>query len=134
MAKICKVLVVEDDPDVKALLEAVLGYEGYHFSAVANGAEMRRALARGDIDVAVIDVLLPGGDNGYALAKEAADCGCGVILVTGHGLHFEAVERSGYRYLLKPYRASSLLELVEEVLEETRARCQVKDRVLGATA
>jgi hypothetical protein len=36
------------------------------------------------------------------LAEEAADQGCGVILVTGHGKFHEDVEKSGHRYLFNP--------------------------------
>ena len=134
VTKICKVLVVEDNQDIQDLLGEAFGHEGYHFTLVSNGAAMRQALAAGDVDIVLIDVLLPGGENGIALAEEAAAHGCGVILVTGHHDHFETVEKSGHRYLFKPYRIAPLLELVDQVLRESKARCTAKGRSYGGAA
>ena len=130
MERVCRVLVVEDNHDIRDLLADVFDHEGYRFTLASNGAEMRGALAGGDIDVVIIDVVLPG-ESGLALAKEAADRGCGVILVTGHHDHFETVYKSGHRYAFKPYRLKSLLALVDEALREAKARCRVKDRRYG---
>ena len=78
MDKICKVLVVENDRDIQQLLNDVFEYEGYHFATVAHGVAMRDALAQGDVDVVIIDVVLPGGEDGFVLAKQATDLGHGV--------------------------------------------------------
>jgi DNA-binding response OmpR family regulator len=99
--------------------------------AVTNGGEMRKALAAGDVDVAVIDVVLPGPEDGLALAKEVAAQRVGVILVTGSHDHFETVEKSGHRYLFKPFRIDSLLSLADELLRESKVRCRIKNRQYG---
>jgi two-component system, OmpR family, response regulator len=132
VVKVCKVLIVEDNADIQQLLGNVFSYEGYEFAIAGDGRVMRHILAAENIDVVIVDVALPGGETGFTLAKHALDQGCGVILVTGHGQYFEAVEKSGHRYLLKPFRMRSLLELVDEVLKEVRARCVVKKRAYGA--
>jgi DNA-binding NtrC family response regulator len=126
MAKVCKVLIVEDSTDIQQLLGDVLAHEGYEFVIAGDGRAMRAILAADDIDVVIVDVALPGGETGLTLAKHAVDEGCGVVLVTGHGKYFEDVEKSGHRYLFKPFRMASLLELVNQVLQETRRRCVVK--------
>lgn len=127
--KICKVLIVENDRDIQQLLSDVFEYEGYRFTTVADGIAMRDALAQGDIDVVIIDVVLPGGENGFDLAKQATDLGHGVILVTGHGGHYDAVTKSGHRYLFKPFKMNSLFALVDQVLRETHVRCVTKNRL-----
>jgi two-component system, OmpR family, response regulator len=132
MARICKVLIVEDDGDVRAVINEMLAFEGYEFLMAADAASMRRLLADDDVDVVIVDVVLPGGESGLALAQELTDQGYGVILVTGHHQHFDRVEQSGHRYLLKPFRMNSLLELVDQVLRETQARCQTRSRRSGA--
>lgn len=129
-ARVCRVLVVENNRDIQELLEDVFLDEGFRFAVVSGGREMREAIAAGDIDVAVIDVLLPGED-GMALAKEVAAQGIAVILVTGSHDHFETVEKSGHRYLFKPFRISSLLTLAGELLQQSKANCQVKHRQYG---
>jgi two-component system OmpR family response regulator len=131
MARICKVLVVEDNFEIRQLLGDLFGYEGYRFDCVATAAEFRKAMAKGDVDVAIVDYVIPGPEDGLALANEAADIGCGVILVTGHHDHFTSVENCGHRYLYKPFTIKSLIELVEETLHETRRKCEVKGRRYG---
>lgn len=132
--KTCRVLIVEDRREIQELLVDVFLYEGFRFAVVSNGAEMREALAGGDVDVAVIDVVLPGGETGIALAAEVASRGVGVILVTGSHDHFETVEKSGHRYLFKPFKIDSLLALADELLRETKARCQANNRAYGTGA
>jgi two-component system OmpR family response regulator len=131
MTRVCKILVVEDNADIRELLGDLFGYEGYRFDCVGNGEAFRAALATGDVDVAIIDFVVPGPDDGLALAKIATDRGCGVILVTGHHDHFTAVENCGHRYLYKPFAIKSLLELVDETLRATRHKCEVKGRRYG---
>jgi two-component system, OmpR family, response regulator len=120
MKRICRVLVVEDNDGIRDFLHALFDDEGYHIAIVAGGEPMRAALATDRFDVALIDVTLPGADDGFALAKLASAAGCGVILVTGNARHFEAVKASGHRYLLKPFRVERLLTLVSELIAEAK--------------
>lgn len=133
MSKVCRVLVVEDDPDVQQVFDMALELEGYKFAIVRDGPSMRRALAAEAFDIALIDVMLPGRERGLELARHAAERGCGVILVTGHHDHYELVEKSGHRFLLKPFRMDALLALIEAVLRETRAQCEVRGRGYAAS-
>jgi DNA-binding NtrC family response regulator len=128
VAKVCRVLIVEDDPAVQQVFDMVLADKGYELVLARDGASMRGAFAGGDIDVVIIDVMLPGGETGFALAHEATGRGCGVILVTGHHDHYQHVAESGYRYLFKPFRLSALTEMVEQVLQDTDAACHLKSR------
>jgi two-component system, OmpR family, response regulator len=128
--RVCRVLIVENDRDIQDLLEDVFSHEGFRFAIVSNGKAMREAIAASEIDVAVIDVLLPGED-GMALAKEVAADDIPVILVTGSHDHFESVEKSGHRYLFKPFRISSLLTLADELLQQSKVNCQARHRRYG---
>jgi DNA-binding NtrC family response regulator len=122
--RICKVLVVEDDRYIQELLGDVFAHEGYRFVCVGTAEAFRRALDGEDaLDVAVIDVVFPGGGDGLDLAREAAARGLGVILSTGHHGHFEAVRDSGYHYVLKPFRIAALLQAVEEALAAAKRHC-----------
>jgi two-component system OmpR family response regulator len=130
MTRICKILVVEDNDGIRDFLRALFDDEGYHIALVAGGEQMRAALAKDRFDVALIDVTLPGADDGFALAKLARATGCGVILVTGNAHYFDAVKASGHRYLLKPFRVERLLALVGEVIAETED-CALATRRAG---
>jgi len=132
MPRICKVLIVENDDDVRDLLGDIFHDEGFRFSMVKSGAEMREALDEDDFDVAIIDVTQPGREDGIALANIAGAQGCGAILVTGDHLHLERLQASGQHYLLKPFRVQQLVEIVDKILTETAAQCVRRKRADGS--
>lgn len=125
MAKICKLLLVEDHVDVQNLLRELFASEGYRFIIVSDGGEMRRALdSEPEIDAVIIDILLPGGLDGLTLADEVAGRGLPAILVTGDHTRLDKLEASGHRHILKPFALASFVALVEEVLRETKVQCE----------
>jgi DNA-binding response OmpR family regulator len=131
VATICRILIVEDDPAVRQIFTMILANAGYDLLLAHDGPSMRNALGAGDVDVVIIDVMLPGSANGLALAQEAERDGCGVILVTGYHDLYQGVAESGYPYLFKPFRMSALTAMVAQVLRKTAARCQVKSMTDG---
>jgi DNA-binding response OmpR family regulator len=126
MARICKILVVEDNDGIRDLLQDLFDEEGYGITVVEGGAAMREALSAENFDVALIDVTLPGTDDGFSLAELAREEGCAVILVTGDTRHFDRVMASEHRYLLKPFRVERLLELVRELVRDSD--CMIEER------
>jgi two-component system OmpR family response regulator len=130
LKKICRVLVVEDSRDIQELLESIFESEGYRFAVVPNGGEMRKALATSEVDIVILDVVLPGGDSGLSLASEVAQQGYGVVVVSGHPSHFETASASGHVFLQKPFRVQALLEAVEQVLERARADCHLQRKAV----
>ena len=123
MDRICKVLVVEDDDGVRALLGDLLTHQGYDFTLTSSADEMRRALDGEDYDVAIIDISLRGAEDGFALAELAIDKGCGIILTTGDPAQRPRLEASGRRHILKPFRMVDLTELIELVLQDSPTLC-----------
>jgi DNA-binding NtrC family response regulator len=128
MTKICRVLVVEDNGDIRELLGDVFAHEGYRFAMAENGEAMRRILANGDVDVVLIDLHLGSAENGVGLAREAAAAGCPVVMTTGDHRQEEQLAAEGHLFILKPYRLTDLLATVERALEAARARCYTKTR------
>jgi len=123
MDRICKILVVEDDDSVRALLGDLLEHQGYDFTLASSAAEMREALEREEHDVAIIDISLRGAEDGFALAEQASEKGCGIILTTGDPAQRIRLEASGRRHLLKPFRILDLTALVDQVLKDAEALC-----------
>lgn len=121
--RICKILVVEDDDAVRALLGDVLDCAGYEFTLARDGAETRQALDAEDFDVAIIDVGLRGGDDGFSLAEVMDAKGCGVILTTGDPDRRRRLEKSSRRHVMKPFRMQLLTELVAQVLKDQASLC-----------
>jgi DNA-binding response OmpR family regulator len=132
MARICKVLIVENDDDVRDLLGDIFADEGFRFSTVKTGAEMRAELDVDDYDIVVIDVTQPGHEDGFSLAQIAREQGCGVILVTGDHRLTERLQGSGQHYLLKPFRVQQLIEVVDKILAETATQCVRRTRRDGS--
>ena len=113
---------------IQDVFQSVLSAEGCSVALARDGASMRQVCAASAFDVVILDVALPGGESGLQLAREAALAGCGVILVTGHHAHYDAVAQSGYRHLFKPFRVEALLRAIQELLAERRARGALKGR------
>lgn len=124
MARICKVLIVEDNDDVRSLMEEMFDAEGYDIRAVRTATEMRSMVAaEPDFDMLVIDITLPGREDGLHLADALVTQGYHVVLVTGNHLLVDRLDESGHPYLLKPFRVHSLLELIERLLREAANKC-----------
>ena len=132
MARICKVLIVENDDDVRDLLGDIFEDDGFRLSMVKTAAEMREALDNDDYDIAVIDLTQPGREDGFALAQLARAQGCGAILVTGDHRNLERLQASGQHFLLKPFRVQELIDIVDKILIETAAHCERRKRSDGS--
>lgn len=120
-----KVLIVDDEPSVVALVSRSLEkLDGYTVVAAVNGDEARGCLAGGGIDVAVIDVLLPG-ESGLDLMHtvKRVDARLPVIFITGGGTSgtaIEAMKAGAFDYLPKPLNVVQLRELVAHAAEVRR--------------
>ena len=132
MARICKVLIVENDDYIREVLGEVFEEEGFSFSSVETGAEMEDKLDEDDFDIVMIDVTQPGEKDGFAFAEIAHQQGCGVILTTGDHRHSERLEQSGRYYLLKPFRMRDLMTVVEQILTIASMECVRRKRRDGS--
>lgn len=63
------ILVIDDDPDIRAFCRLVLEKAGYAVQAVASGAEARQAAAAAPPDLAILDVMMEEADAGFATAR-----------------------------------------------------------------
>jgi DNA-binding response OmpR family regulator len=114
-----RVLVVEDNADCRASLDALLGLKGFGVEVAADGPQgLAKALA-GRPDAAVIDIGLPGL-NGFEVARcVRAALGPGVLLVALTAYDGEEYRARGLasgfdRYLVKPTDSAELVRLLAE--------------------
>jgi two-component system OmpR family response regulator len=121
------ILVVDDDPAMRALMSEYLEENDLRVSVAGNGADMQRLLDDHVIDLVLLDLRL-GGEDGMQLARKLRDeSEIPVIIVTGKkdvadrvmGLEFAADD-----YITKPFSNRELLARIRSVLRRTQSRRQ----------
>jgi two-component system response regulator AtoC len=127
-----QILVIDDEPALRQILRAVLTKAGYLVDEAEGIAEGRARLARGDVDVALCDVNMPGG-SGIDLLRESRAAGLDTyfVMITGSSSIATAVEalRAGaYDYLMKPVGREELLHRLVQI--EAMRGLREENRVL----
>ena len=119
-----RLLVVDDDSDIRSLLAEQLGRAGYAVSTAGDGTQMRQVLAREHVDLIVLDLNLPRED-GLALCREIRARGSTpVIMLTARSEPIDRVlglEMGADDYLAKPFEPRELLARIRNVLRRTEA-------------
>lgn len=133
-----RILVVDDELDIRSLVKEVLSDEGYEVEVAANAAEARRLRAQSMPDLVLLDIWMPEVD-GITLLREwsAGDqAACPVVMMSGHGTVETAVEATrlgAVDFVEKPLSIAKLLRVVEKGLEAGRHQ-RISYRRLAAPA
>jgi two-component system OmpR family response regulator len=119
------ILVVDDQREICDLVQEYLTGEGYRVSASHDGAGMRRVLSQGQVDLVILDLMLPGED-GLTLARWLrSQSDIGIIILTGRGETVDRIiglEMGADDYLPKPFNLRELLARVKSVLRLVQSR------------
>ena len=125
------VLVVDDEKNIREGLAKLLEMEGYHAFPAADGREALEVLGRGDTDLVVTDLKMPGLPGEELLRQvQAAAPGLPVIILTGHGTIESAVaamKQGAYDYLTKPVDMGRLVLLAGRALAEWEVKRQYRE-------
>jgi DNA-binding response OmpR family regulator len=128
-----KVLVVEDDAAIRRGLVDALRYSGFEVRECGDGCEGLKSALAADVDLALLDVVLPGMDGFEILASlRRAKPELPVILVTARGAESDRVrglEDGADDYVVKPFSARELLARVEAVLRRSASRPALTGRL-----
>lgn len=128
-----KILIVEDDADIRELLQYSLGREGYEVAAAPDGKAALPAARRLVPDLVLLDLMLPGSDGLEVcrqLRADRATAGAAIIMVTAKGEESDVVLGLGLGaddYVLKPFKTNELLARVKAVLRRTREDTRLPD-------
>ena len=126
MSRGARVLVVDDEPDLRALLADYLGMQGYAVRTAEDAAELDARLAEGPADVIVLDINMPGETGLAALARlRAAGNRAGVILLTAAGTlsdRLTGLSDGADDYVVKPFEPRELLARIRAVLRRLEAQ------------
>ncbi len=114
-----KILVVDDDPGLRELLQEYLTTQGYAVEAVADGVAMEQALLQHAVSLVILDLMLPGED-GLALARKLRARGnLPIIMLSARGEDVDRIiglEVGADDYLAKPFNPRELLARIRAVL------------------
>ena len=126
-----RILVVDDEPNLRALLRIMLEEEGYSVQDAGTYKEASAALARERFDVAICDIFLPDG-NGLDLLRSfhGARPDTNFVMITAHStpVHLLTALREGaVEYLSKPFDMEELKLVVAKQAGRTRSELLERD-------
>ncbi len=130
-----RILIVEDDPDIAALMGHYLERAGYGTEMVSDGAQALATARETPPDLVILDLMLPGL-NGLdvckALRMDNRTAGLPILMVTARGEESERIlglDSGADDYVVKPFSPNELMARVRALLRRTIPR-DTKERIL----
>jgi len=123
-----RILVVDDDPELRELIAGFLGEHGFIVRSAGDAAAMQREIDREPPDLVVLDVMMPGEDGLSAARRLATGRGPAVILLSALGSDTDRIvglEVGADDYLAKPCNPREPLARVRAVLRRRQAGTEV---------
>ena len=117
-----KILVIDDEAELRTSVKKLLHKEGAHVLAVANGQEAFDLLARSAVDIILCDLVMPQMSGMEFLRKVKKQYPeIDVVMLTAHGTieaAVEAMREKAYDFITKPFKRVTLLKTMEKVVEK----------------
>lgn len=129
------VYLVDDDPEVLQSTRWLLESSGFYVVTATDGEGFEEALEPDRPGCVILDIRMPGRD-GLTTHEELRDQGwqIPVIFLTGHGdipQAVRALQSGAHHFLEKPYEPTTLIETVQQALDEDRSRHREERRLAG---
>jgi two-component system alkaline phosphatase synthesis response regulator PhoP len=130
-----RVLIIEDERLVRDLLEVNLGHAGYETITAGTFADGLAKLTGTNPDIALVDVMLPGGE-GFDLVRTARDRGvaCPILMLTARSdtrSKVRGLDCGADDYLTKPFDLDEMLARVRALLRRVRGDAPPDNFILG---
>jgi two-component system OmpR family response regulator len=128
-----KVLVVDDEPNIRDLLSTSLRFAGFSVYAVANGTDAVTAAEKGQPDIILLDVMLPDM-NGFSVTKKLRSMGINapILFLTARDETEDKITGltvGGDDYMTKPFSLDEIVARIHAILRSTKA-AEVEESVL----
>lgn len=124
-----KILVVDDDPNLRKTLADILKIKGYETVTVGTGAEAVAAAEHETFSLTLIDLMLPDMPGLEVMARiKTISPLTEAIILTGNAsmdTAIEATKQGAYSYLLKPYQMDDLLRNIQHGVEHQQAQEEI---------
>ncbi len=118
------ILIVEDDDEIRELVSDFLSANGFDTLTAENGAAMDEVLAVQTPDLIVLDIMLPGGEDGLSICRRLRQTSdVPIIMLTARGDDIDriiGIEMGADDYLPKPFNPRELLARINAVLRRAR--------------
>ena len=125
-----KLLVVDDDPELRDLTKVYLMKNGFIVNTVESSVDMDEFLATNDVDLLILDLMLPG-EHGLAIAKRLKKKkDLPIIIVSAQGEDIDRIvglEIGADDYLPKPFNPRELLARIRAVLRRSSGKIEEKE-------
>jgi two-component system response regulator AtoC len=125
-----RILVADDDPDIRVLLKTFLEDEGYTVSEAANGQDALDGVRSGSYDLVLLDMRLPGMTGMDVLKQLREKQGdVPVILITAYGSPNIAIQASSlgaYSFITKPFELDDVLLTISRYFERQQLKEEVR--------
>ena len=125
-----KILIVDDDININELIDMYLKSVGYCTKKCFNGNDACNIIATHEIDLVILDVMLPGKDGIEVLKYIRKNSDIPVIMLTAKGEVFDkvlALELGADDYMVKPFDPKELLARVKAVTRRYSIDCKSRD-------
>src|ERR1700758_1050570 len=132
-----RILVVDDEADIRGLLKEILSEEGYDVDVAADATQARTSRATHVPDLVLLDIWMPDTDGITLLREWSVTDGydCPVVMMSGHGTVETAVEATrlgAFDFVEKHLSLTKLLRTVERALDAGR-RKRLSERAQGSS-
>ncbi len=124
MAEQAHILVVDDEPEIRNLVERYLSSHGFRVSTAADGSGLRNVTNREHVDLILLDLVMPGEDGLQLAGELRSSSDVAIIMLTSKGEMVDRVvglEIGADDYVAKPFELRELLARVRSVLRRASA-------------
>lgn len=118
-----KVLIVEDQADIRELIRVTLEFESYEIHEAANGPDGLAAAQRLKPELMLLDVMMPGGMDGIEVCKKVKGSAelrrTKIIMLTAKGQQSDraaGIAAGADEYLIKPFSPLDLMKVVARMI------------------
>lgn len=131
-----QLLVVDDEPNIRDLLSAALRFAGFNVTTAANGNEALKEAHNSDVDLIVLDVMMPDMD-GFTVTRRLRDTGIEtpVLFLTARDDPQDTISGltvGGDDYVTKPFSLDEVVARIRAILRRTKP--QSEDEILHVGA
>ena len=119
-----KILIVDDELNMRLVLQAMLKKEGYAVTTASNGMEALKILKADQMDIVVTDLKMPKLDGMGLLGEIIRDYpSIPVIIITAHGTiatAVDALKKGAFDYITKPFEQDELKQVIQKAVKTRR--------------